>query len=220
MLDLANFSAVIFDMDGLVLDTEATYFIAWQQAGSQLGYTLSDEFCQSFSGLNGDAIKQKLMAEFGANFDLLHFNQTANKLWRDHVTRNGIEVKRGFRELLAFINQQQFPYCLATNSRAINALECLELAGLNDVFATIISRDDVINGKPAPDIFLKAADSLRIPIQQCLVLEDSHAGIVAARKAGAFAVFIPSILPIDPLTLAYCDVMMPDLINVLESFRA
>ena len=220
MLNTLNFSAVIFDMDGLVLDTEATYFIAWQQAAVQLGYRLSDEFCESLSGLNGDDVKQKLLAECGADFDLSYFKQTASSVWRNHVNQNGIEVKRGFNELLAFISQQSLPYCLATNSRAINALECLELAGLSNVFSTIISRDEVTHGKPAPDIFLKAAESLQVPIQQCLVLEDSHAGVVAAKLAGAFTVFIPSTLSIDPLTLELCDVMMSDLGNVLESFRA
>lgn len=220
MLNIADFSAVIFDMDGLVLDTEATYFIAWQQAAAMMGYTLSDEFCQSLSGLNGDAIKQKLLIECGANFDLPRFNQIASTVWRNHVNQHGIEVKRGFNELLAFIVQQQLPYCLATNSRAANALECLELAGLTDVFTTVISRDDVQHGKPAPDIFLTAADTLQVPIGQCLVLEDSHAGIVAATQAGAFTVFVPSTLPIDPVTLDLCDLMLFDLVQVLESLHA
>jgi len=156
----------------------------------------------------------------GLIFDLPRFNQTASIVWRNHVNQHGIEVKCGFNELLAFIVQQSLPYCLATNSRAINALECLELAGLTNIFSTIISRDEVAHGKPAPDIFLKAAEILQVPIEQCLVLEDSHAGVVAAKLAGAFTVFIPSTLSIDPLTLELCDVMMSDLGNVLESFRA
>ncbi len=218
MLKIANFSAVIFDMDGLVLNTEASYFIAWQQAAAQMGYTLSDTFCESLSGLAGTG--DKLLAECGADFDLPYFKQIAGTIWRDHVTQHGIEVKRGFNELLAFIIQQQLPYCLATNSRRENALECLALAGLSDVFTNITSRDDVTEYKPAPDIFLTAAKTLQVPVQQCLVLEDSHAGIVAATKAGAYAVFVPSSTTIDPLTLELCAVMMPDLLHVLESLRA
>ena len=220
MLKIANFSAVIFDMDGLVLDTEATYFIAWQQAATMLGYTLSDAFCYSLSGLNGQAIREKLLAECGDDFDLQQFNQTATSQWRKHINDNGIAVKQGFKELLAFIVEQQLPYCLATNSRTANALECLELAGLSDSFTTIISRDNVEHSKPAPDIFLKAADYLQVPIQHCLVLEDSHTGIVAAKLAGAFSVYVPSNAPINPLTLEHCDAMHSDLFQVLESLRA
>lgn len=220
MLDLADFSAVIFDMDGLVLDTETTYFSAWQQAAAGLGYTLSDGFCASLSGLNGEAVTQKLLAECGADFELSTFNTAAGMAWRETVRQHGIAVKNGFHELLALIVQQEMPYCLATNSRTINALECLDYAGLTGVFTTIISCDDVPCGKPAPDIFLHAATRLQVPIERCLVLEDSHAGIVAATQAGAFSVFIPSMQPIDSLTAALCDVMLPDLRAVRESFRA
>jgi beta-phosphoglucomutase len=109
---------------------------------------------------------------------------------------------------------------LATNSPAINAYECLEVAGIKDVFPTIITRDDVQHGKPAPDIFLKAAGLLKVPISQCLVLEDSHAGIVAASRAGAFSVFVPSTEPIDPLTVDLCDVMMVDLAHALINLES
>jgi HAD superfamily hydrolase (TIGR01509 family) len=141
-------------------------------------------------------------------------------VWRNHVHHNGIKVKHGFKELLAFIVEQQLPYCLATNSRTANALECLELAGLSHIFTTIISRDDVEHSKPAPDIFLKAAECLQVPIQQCLVLEDSHTGIVAAKLAGAFTVCVPSSTPINPRILEHCPIIMPDLRQVLESLRA
>lgn len=217
MLNPRNFSAVIFDMDGLVLDSEAAYFIAWQQAAATLGYSLSDEFCFSMSGFNGQDIKQKLLAECGEDFDLQGFNQIASQIWREHIDQYGIPVKPGFHDLLAFIIEQELPYCLATNSRRDNTLECLEKAGLTNVFNTIVSRDDVVQGKPAPDIFLIAAQRLQVTIQRCLVLEDSHTGIVAAHAAGALTVFIPSVMPANALTVELCATMMPDLITVLQT---
>ena len=156
----------------------------------------------------------------GADFNLQAFNQLSGIFWREHVNAHGINIKHGFTQLLEFIVQQQIPYCLATNSRAVNAYECLELAGIKDVFSTIITRDDVQYGKPAPDIFLKAAELLQVPISQCLVLEDSHAGIVAASSAGAFSVFVPSTEPVDPLTVELCDVMMIDLAHTLMALRS
>ena len=219
MPKLSDFSAVIFDMDGLVLDTETTYFVAWQQAANAMGYELSDSFCLSLSGLHFKDIEPKLMARCGADFNLQAFKHLSGTFWREHVNANGIKIKHGFTELLECIVQNRIPYCLATNSRAVNAYECLELAGIKEVFSTIITRDDVQHGKPAPDIFLKAAELLQVPISQCLVLEDSHTGIVAASRAGAFSVFVPSSESVDPLTAELCDVMMTDLAHTLMAFR-
>ena len=220
MPKLSDISAVIFDMDGLVLDTEITYFVAWQQAAKAMGYALSDSFCLSMSGLHYKDIEPKLMAWCGADFNLQEFNQLSDIFWRKHVNTYGINIKHGFTQWLEFIVQHQIPYCLATNSRAINAYECLELAGIKDLFSIIITRDDVQHGKPAPDIFLKAAELLHVPVNQCLVLEDSHAGIVAASRAGAFSVFVPSTEPIDPLTVDLCDVMMVDLAHALINLES
>lgn len=219
MLKLSDFSAVIFDMDGLVLDTEPGYLVAWQQAAKAMGYELSEAFCLSLSGLHYKAIERKLMALCGTDFNLQTFNQLSGSFWRQHVYAQGISIKHGFTELLEFIVQKQIPYCLATNSRTINAYECLELAGIKDVFSTIITRDDVQHGKPEPDVFLKAAELLQVPINQCLVLEDSHAGIVAASRAGAFSVFVPSTDPTDSRAVELCDVIMIDLAHALITFQ-
>ncbi len=216
MTALPFFSSVIFDMDGLVLDTESSYALAWQQAAFSMGCTLSDDFCQSLSGLSGSDVKNKLLAECGADFDLEQFNQIAGSVWRNHINQHGLQVKRGFHKLLNFIIEQNTPYCLATNSRLANALECLELAGLSNVFTSIISRDDVAHGKPAPDIFLQAAFCLNTPIQHCLVLEDSHAGVMAASTAGATTIFIPSTPTINPISLERCTVMLANLEQVQE----
>lgn len=220
MLKLTDFAAVIFDMDGLVLDTESTYFTAWQRAATAMGYEFSGEFCLLLSGLHSYDIKLKLLEYCGADFDLQTFNRLSSVFWRDYVSVHGIKVKHGFSELLAFLVLQEVPYCLATNSGLENALECLELAGIEEVFSIIITRDHVPCGKPEPDIFLKAAELMQVDINQCLVLEDSHAGIVAASRAGAVSVFIPSIAQVDPLTVKLCDLMVSDLAQLTNAIRA
>ena len=220
ILTLEHFKAIIFDMDGLVLDTESTYCIAWQQAAATMGYSLSNDFCRSFSGLNAWHVEQKLLTHLGADFNLVEFGRLAGDFWRSHVQAEGIAIKPGFNVLIDFIVEQQIPYCLATNSGAANARECLELADLADVFKLIITRDDVLHGKPEPDIFLTAADLLQVNIKQCLVIEDSHAGILAAHKAGALSILVPSMIPIAPETLKLCSAIANDLAQVLATIRA
>ena len=219
MPKLSDFSAVIFDMDGLVLDTETTYFIAWQRAAKAMGFAFSEPFCPSLSGLHYKDIELILVANCGADFNLQAFNHLSGIFWREHVNAHGIKIKHGFIQLLEFIVERQLPYCLATNSRAVNAYECLEFAGIKDIFSTIITRDDVAQGKPAPDIFLKAAELLQVPVSQCLVLEDSYTGIEAASRAGAFSVFVPSTEPLDQRAVELCDVMKIDLAHTLTSLK-
>lgn len=219
MLKLADFAAVIFDMDGLVLDTESTYFVAWQQAAKAMGYEFSMDFCLSLSGLHYKDIEPKLVEYCGAEFNLQTFNRLSGGFWREYVNVHGIKIKHGFSELLALLTQQKIPYCLATNSRTVNALECLKLAGIEEVFSIIITRDHVQHGKPEPDVFLKAAELLQVDVSRCLVIEDSHAGIVAASRAGAVSVFIPSITQVDPLTVELCDLMVNDLAQLADALN-
>ncbi len=185
-----------------------------------MGYDLSEQFCLSLSGLHYKDVELKLLENCGTDFDLQAFNHLSGEFWRKNVNANGIKTKHGFTGLLNLLIQQKVPYCLATNSLAVNALECLELAGIKDVFPIIVTRDHVQQGKPEPDIFLKAAELMQVDISRCLVLEDSHAGIVAASRAGAFSVFIPSQLPVDPLAVVLCDLMMDDLAQLTNAISA
>lgn len=216
MFKPADFSAVIFDMDGLVLDTECSYRIAWQRAASAMGHEFPEPFFRALSGLQSRDVERELRAFCGGGFNLTEFNRLSAHYWRRHVNANGIEVKRGVTLLLEFLDRQNIPYCLATNSGAANATECLDLAGLNDVFSIMITREQVLQGKPAPDIFLKAAESLQVSINRCLVLEDSHSGIEAASRAGAMSILVPSVLPVNALTSGLCDLMVNDLAQLLE----
>ncbi len=220
MRKLADFSAVIFDMDGLVLDTESTYVVAWKQAASAMGYDFPDDFCLLLSGLHYRDVTQKLIEYCGTEFDLQAFNRLSAEVWRDYVSVHGIKVNPGFTELLDLLNRNNIPYCLATNSATVNALECLELAGIENVFSLIVTRDHVPCGKPEPDIFLKAAELLQVDISRCLVLEDSHAGILAASRSGAISVFIPSIAQVDPLTAELCDLMVSNLAELTDIIGA
>jgi HAD superfamily hydrolase (TIGR01509 family) len=219
MKKIPDFSAIIFDLDGLVLDTESTYIMAWQQAAKLMRYDYSLLSAQALSGLHYQSLVEILFSHFGADFDLLRFNLLSGECWRDYVQEYGIEKKSGFDELLAVIKQADIPFCLATNSAERNARECLALAGLAETFSMLISRDDVKHGKPAPDIFLTAARSLQQPIQQCLVLEDSLVGIQAAQAAEAIPVLIPSVLSIATSVTHKNIRVFSDLAQVAEIIR-
>jgi HAD superfamily hydrolase (TIGR01509 family) len=210
-------SAVILDLDGLVLDTEKTYFIAWQKAAERMGVELTPAFCLSLSGLKYEEVEQKLLSFTGDSFQIEQFRRLSGELWYQYVDVNGIDVKKGFYSLMDVLQQFNIPYCLATNSYQKNALECLAFAGVSDLFPVLVTRDQVKSAKPAPDIFLKAAAQLGIVIENCLVVEDSLIGIQAAKNAGAYDVHIPS----SPLEMAEAvDLTLDDLGQLAEVIKA
>jgi HAD superfamily hydrolase (TIGR01509 family) len=218
MPKLSDFAAVIFDMDGLVLDTESIYRHAWQQAASLMGYNFSDDFCLSLSGLSYENVIAKILNIYSVDFNLAKFNELSGRCWYEWVNARGIAIKSGFRPLLDAVIEHKIPYCLATNSQAGYARECLAYAGLSDVFTVFVSRDDVQHAKPLPDIFLKAADRLQVKITECLALEDSYTGVMAASRAGAYVVGVPSLWPVDVRMLDHCHLMVKDLNELLETF--
>lgn len=207
--------AIIFDLDGLVLDTEVTYFAAWQQALVGMGLN-ADLDLQTWSGLAYPAIEQRLLTHFGNHFDLRYFAELSSLCWRDYVQQQGIAVKAGFHALLAWLQQKNIPYCLASNSPGNKARECLNLAGLSEVFSIIITREQVLHPKPHPAIFLQAATAMQISIRHCLVLEDSYPGVLAARHAGAKIAYIPCGAP-NPQAQALAHWQYADLLEAMDN---
>ena len=213
---LPEFSAVILDLDGLVLDTEATYFLAWQRAAQDLGYNLSETFCLSLSGMHYAAIEAKILQYCGHDFPVEQFRLLSTEHWKHYVSQYGIAVKKGLFELLDVLADHNLPFCIATNSHAKDARQSLQFAGVENLFEILVSRDQVKNAKPAPDIFISAASQLGVSIDACLVVEDSHSGILAAHRANAFPVLIPSTQTVLPETAKLSGMILDDLAKLAE----
>ncbi len=210
-ISLPDFRAVILDLDGLILDTETSYFCAWQQAAQAMGYSLSEDFCQGLSGRNYQEVERQISQLLGPEFQLQEFRRLSSKYWRELVKKDGIAIKEGFFSLHEVLQQFAIPFCLATNSLTANARECLEFAGLQGYFPELVCRDDVDQGKPAPDLFFFAAQTLGVDIGGCLIVEDSATGIAAAAQTGAYVVLIPSLAEVEPQTRAMADLLLPSL---------
>lgn len=203
MTRLPRFEAVIFDMDGLLIDSEPTYAYAWKEAAAEFGVELDAEFTHGLFGRHADAVALALAEKIGAAFDAGRFGHFAAQFWRRHVASHGIAPMPGVEAVLAWLDRQRVPYALATNSDGPFAEECLRLSGLDSRFPCVVTRDQVAVGKPAPDLFLAAAQRIGVPAACCLVLEDSATGLLAARRAGAVPVLVRPGPPPDELqTLA------------------
>jgi HAD superfamily hydrolase (TIGR01509 family) len=187
---LPAFEAIILDMDGLVLDSEATYCHAWRQAAAEAGHVLEAAFFAPLFGRHADDVVLALAERLGPGFERDHFFRSAERHWFDLIQAEGIPRMQGVEELLSLMRQCELPFALATNSDGPYARVCLERGGLRDAFPVIVTRDQVALGKPEPDVFLEAARRLGAEPARCIILEDSETGLLAARAAGALPVLI------------------------------
>lgn len=216
MIPLPEFSAVILDMDGLLLDTEATYIRAWQLAANEMDYVINDEFCTRLSGLPFSRVDKEFAKYLGADFPLSEFYTRSGELWREVAETEGIAVKKGVYDLLRVLDELEVPYSLATNSPEFNARECLRYAGIEELFSIVVCRDHVQNPKPAADIFLRAAYLMQQPIQSCWVVEDSLTGLRAAKNAHAFSILVSSTPDTDGQMQSLADLVLSDLLELSE----
>lgn len=189
-------AAVVFDMDGLMLDTEILYQRAWTQAANALGYAYDEAFyLQTCVGRTVEACEAALTGRFGDDFPLEAFRQLWQQLWRQEVEQQGIPLKPGLLDLLAFLDQRRIPFAVATSSDLAYAVFSLAAAGLRDRFGCIVTGDQIQHSKPAPDIYLEAARRLGVNPAGCVALEDSEAGVQAAAAAGMRVLLIPDLKP-------------------------
>lgn len=184
-------SAIIFDMDGLLVDTEPLYQASWQRAARELQYDIDDALYARFIGRPTTACETILVEVFGSEFPLDAFRQRWPQAWRHEVERVGVVVQPGVDEMLQFARERHLLVALATSSDSDFAQLTLDRSGLASSFAVRVCGEEVACGKPAPDIFLEAAKRLGRPAAECVALEDSEAGILAVRHAGMYGVLVP-----------------------------
>ncbi len=194
--DGRRYSAIIFDMDGLMLDTEMIERVVWQQATRELQCSMDDADFALLVGRTETDVKGILTNLWTQRGESPHLFDDILNLKKQHyktyVAEKGIPTKQGLLELLKWVKETRLPCAVASSSRHALVLERLKIAKLDiEAFDVIIGGDEVKHGKPAPDIFLLAAQKLNIPPQECLVLEDSDSGILAAHAAGMIPLMIP-----------------------------
>lgn len=183
--------AVVFDMDGLLLDTERVYRAAFEHTSRALGFEPPENLYISLIGLNRDDAAARILAEFGRDFPMRQFKVDWVSYWTDEITQNGVPVKPGVSDLLSLLDTHKKPRAVATSSPAEHAHALLEQSGLVTRFDTIVTGDQIPRGKPEPDIFLEAAKRLNVDPSHCVALEDSDNGLLAASAAGMTALMVP-----------------------------
>lgn len=185
---------VLFDMDGLMFDTERIGREGWFEAARRLKLPVTEQLIAKLRGTGVSECRVIFNSEIPGGF-----YDTARAIRLEYeaasVARDGLPVKPGLYELLEWLRQERIPAALATSTGREKALGYLEKAGVSEYFTAVTFGTEVPNPKPAPDIFLAAAAQLHAAPAGCVVLEDSPNGLRAAKAAGCKAVVIPDLTP-------------------------
>ena len=193
MINKQQIKGILFDMDGLILDTEKLYCRFWQEAARILGYPMTMEQALGLRSLNRHAGEAKLKSYFGEGISYTEVREKRIELMDAFVEKEGVTTKPGIWELLAFLQEKQIRTAIATSSPIGRTKKYLSSVHLENEFDAIVSGYMVEHGKPEPDIYVYAARQLGLEPENCIVLEDSPAGILAAYRAGCMPVMIPDL---------------------------
>ena len=202
-LNIDKIKAVIFDMDGVIFDTEMVYLDIWSKVFEKYGYKMTKEIYSSVLGTGRENVKKVFLSNFGDDLPIdIMYKEKDEELAK--AVEKGIPLKNGAYEILTYLRENNFKIALATSAVKERAIKQLKKANIEAFFYAIVCRDEVKETKPNPEIFLKAAERLNINPKECIVIEDSSAGIKAAFNAGMTAFHVVDLKEADEEILNNC----------------
>lgn len=211
--------AVVFDMDGVIFDTEALVLSCWKVIGEKYGLGDINGVFQKCIGTNTAETKRIVSEHFGNDFDYDKYRQESSRLFQQKTRERGILVKRGVRELLSYLKVNGYQIALASSTRRQVVEQELEQAGLLTFFRVVVGGDMVTHSKPHPEIYLRACEELRVVPEETYAIEDSFNGVRSAHAAGMKVFMVPDILQPDEEMRELALDIYPSLMGVLGYFQ-
>ena len=206
--------AVIFDVDGTLLDTERIYMQAWKEAAAEQGYVMSDELLRKTRAVDAKVAARIFEEEIGNGFSYQKTRPIRVRIAEEIIERESPILKPGVLELLSILREKGIRLSVASSTKTKTTKEHLRTNGIADWFEVIVGGDMITKGKPNPDIFLKAAELLGEAPENCIVVEDSPVGIRAGSAAGMKTVLVPDQAAITQEIIDLSDVQMQSLLEM------
>lgn len=211
--------AVVFDLDGLLLDTEKLLIEFWVRAANEAGFPMTRETALSLRSLHKSFAVPFLKERFGEAFDYAKIRKRRMELMSGYLAENPLELKAGAVELLDFLSERNIPAAVCTATDSERASAYLKQTGILGYFSDIISASMVEKGKPLPDVYLYAANRLGLKPGECMALEDSPNGVRSAASAGFITVMVPDLTPPDDELLRLINKKADSLSEVIDIIR-
>lgn len=211
---------VLFDMDGVIFDTERLAAECWMEVARQEGIQGIEQVLLDCTGVTEAVSRQIFFKAYGDRVDYDAFRKKAKALLPGKCPGGVLPMKKGAGEILRWLKETGIPAALASSTRSETVLRELRDAGIDMLFGAIVCGDMVRNSKPDPEIFLTAAKRLGAKPEQCLVIEDSHNGIRAARAAGMHPIMVPDRMAVTDEMRQKAEWILPDLCAVQELVKS
>ena len=211
-------SGIVFDMDGVLFDTENLALDSWKYAGEKLSINFSRELTIPTTGFNAKMTGEYLKENIG-DFDYDKAMLYRQEYITSYIEKNGVPEKKGLKEILSYLSDKKILLAVATSADRQKAESFLNLAGIYRFFDSILCSDQIEKPKPAPDIYVKSCKKLGLKPENCLAVEDSYVGMKAAFDANMKPIMIPDLLPPneDMERMAYA--IFPDLLALKTLVR-
>lgn len=206
--------AVIFDMDGVIFDTEKVYLDIWIEVFEKYGYKMTKELYVNVMGTGRKNVIKTFLENFGDDFPIEKMYEEKDNQLFYIIENQGIPLKEGVKELFSMLKEKNYKIALATSAKRERVEKQIKDKWLKESFDAIVCGDDVEKGKPSPDIFLKAAKKIDVEPENCFVVEDSPAGIKAAFSGGMKGIHVEDLKVADEDILKYCQKSFKDLQEV------
>lgn len=208
--------AVIFDMDGVLIDTEKHYNAAWCQAATEAGFPFTREHALLLRSCEAKEGEKLMQGIFGPSFDYYAIRERRRELVRERLAQYGLEKKPGVEETLRFLRAKGIKTAVATATALDITKSHLTTIGVCDLFDSIVSAKNVAHGKPEPDVYLYACEQIGERPQDCMAVEDSPNGILAAYRAGLRTVMVPDLTQPDEELAKYLYACINSLSDLCE----
>ena len=186
-------NGIVFDMDGLMFDTERICIQAWDYAGEKMGFGKTGYMVMKTLGSNKKKAHEIWGNEFGDKFNAEELEKYSLEYFDDYYKNNKVPVKKGLYDLLDYLRENNFKIAVASSSSEKSVVHHLKDAGIYEYFSAIVCGDMIERSKPNPDIYLKACELLGENPSNCIALEDSRNGLLAAISAGCKTIMVPDL---------------------------